>query len=133
MYLYGVVNSRLHPGRVKPGKFEYHKINSFITIEEAIKKCDEDLACAGFTFKGATKTLTYPMQMYFFHVIPPTNENDIPYFYWSTYKTNRFFVKLPRMQVKLKYSKKSNIRYVVQHFYISNKYTFIVKILKIST
>ena len=39
-------------GRIPPGQFEYPELNGFYTPKEAQKVCDEDLQCAGFSFKG---------------------------------------------------------------------------------
>ena len=91
-------------GRIKPGKFEYPKLNGLMSVNNGIRKCENDLACAGFTFKGSYKTLNHAMQMYFFHFIP--DNNDFKYLYWSTYKVDRNFVKLYNITVKsdFKYS-----------------------------
>ena len=53
-----------------PGKFEYPKLNGWMLVDEAKIKCDEDLACGGFTFKGSFKTKSQPMDIYFFHIVP---------------------------------------------------------------
>ncbi len=42
-----------YPGRVKPSRYEYPKHNGWMLPEEAAELCEKDLACAGFTFKGA--------------------------------------------------------------------------------
>ena len=61
-------------GRIKPGKFEYPKLNGWMNIEEAAIKCENDLACGAFTFKGSYLTINKPMEMYFFHLTKPRNE-----------------------------------------------------------
>ena len=46
------------------------------------------------------------MEMYFFHIVP-TEQKDSklsPYLFWSTYKVQRNFVKIP----KIKFRKKMN-------------------------
>jgi len=79
-------------------------------VEEAKVKCENDLACGGFTFKGSYKTLTQPMEMYFYHIVPEKTGTD--YFYWSTYNVNRKFVKLSKIGMKkvMKHSKKNDVR-----------------------
>ena len=61
-------------GRIKPGKFEYPKLNGWMNIDEAVKKCESDLSCGAFTFKGSYLTKNKPMEMYFFHVAKPRNK-----------------------------------------------------------
>ena len=63
-----------YAGRIKPGKFEYPKLNGWMSIEEAVEKCESDLACGAFTFKGSYLTKNKPMEMYFFHLTKPRNE-----------------------------------------------------------
>ena len=66
-------------------------------VKEAEEKCENDFACAGFTFKGSYKTLNRKMEIYFFHFVP---DNNCKYFYWSTYKVKRHFVKLANVTLK---------------------------------
>ena len=66
-------------------------------VKEAKEKCENDFSCAGFTFKGSYKTLNHKMEMYFFHIVP---NNTYKYFYWSTYKVKRDFVKLLNITLK---------------------------------
>ena len=96
--------SEFHAGRTKPGKFEYSELNGRMLVGEAKAKCEQDLACGGFTFKGSYKTVNYAMEMYFFHVI--SDQNDFKHLYWSTYKVDRKFVRLSKVVLKspLKYS-----------------------------
>ena len=61
-------------GRIKPGKFEYPKLNGWMNIDEAVEKCESDLACGAFTFKGSYLTKNKPMEMYFFHLAKPRNK-----------------------------------------------------------
>ena len=79
-------------------------------VKEAEEKCENDFACAGFTFKGSYKTLNRKMEMYFFHIVP---DNKPKYFYWSTYKVKRNFVKLVNVTMNrdAKYSQKINVGY----------------------
>ena len=77
-------------------------------VKEAEEKCEHDFACAGFTFKGSYKTLNRKMEMYFFHIVP---NNTYKYFYWSTYKVKRNFVKLVNVTLNrdAKHSQKINV------------------------
>ena len=94
----------------KPGKFEYPELNGWMLVNEAQEKCENDSACAGFTFKGSYKTLNRKMEMYFFHNVP---ENSNKFLYWSTYKVKRKFVRLANVTLKkeVKYSEEINVRY----------------------
>ena len=98
LLMFREVFSDFYAGRIKPGKFEYPKINGLMSVNDAQRKCENDLSCAGFTFKGSYKTLNHTMQIYFFHFIP--DDNDLKYFYWSTYKVDRNFVKLTNITIK---------------------------------
>ena len=104
LMFFGQVFPEFYAGRIKPGKFEHPKLNGLMLVMDAQEKCENDLACAGFTFKGSYKTLKHAMQMYFFHFIP--ENHDLKYFYWSTYKVKRNFVSLSNMTMntELKYS-----------------------------
>ena len=68
--LFQIIEGAFYANRIKPGRFEYPKLNGWMLLDEAKKKCDEDLACGGFTFKGSFKTKELPMEIYFFHVVP---------------------------------------------------------------
>ena len=46
------MKANFYAGRIKPGKFEYPLLNGWMLTEEAKSKCENDLACGGFTFKG---------------------------------------------------------------------------------
>ena len=104
LLMFSEVFTEFYAGRIKPGKFEYPKLNGLMLVMDAKEKCENDLACAGFTFKGSYKTLNHAMQMSFFHFVP--EYNDLKYLYWSTYKVDRNFVKLYNITVKsdFKYS-----------------------------
>ena len=103
LFLVSDVFTEFYAGRIKPGKFEYPELNGWMLVEEAKTKCENDLACGGFTFKGSYKTLNRLMEIYFFHIIPDDKVDN--YFYWSTYKANRNFVKLSNMTISIKYGK----------------------------
>ena len=129
-------NCKFYAGRIKPGKFEYPALNGWMLIGEAKKRCEEDLACGGFTFKGSYKTRDLPMEVYFFHVVPDPYSNEeitlwkflarykyVPirfedyskssekkYFYWSTYEVERIYIVIPNMSVQPKNSKEVHER-----------------------
>ena len=111
LFLVSDISSEFYAGRIKPGKFEYPKLNGWMFVEDAKTKCENDLACGGFTFKGSYKTLMLPMEMYFFHIVPEKT-GTIDYFYWSTYEVDRKFVKLSKvgMMKEMKHSKENDIR-----------------------
>ena len=97
-FIVSEVSTDFYAGRISPGKFEYPKYNGWMLVQEAKVKCQNDLACGGFTFKGSYKTLTLSMEMYFFHIVPEKTGTD--YFYWSTYEVDRKFVKLSKVSMK---------------------------------
>ena len=66
IFMVSEIFTDFYAGRIKPGKYEYPKLNGWMLVEEAKQLCEKDLACGGFTFKGSYKTLTRPMEMYFF-------------------------------------------------------------------
>ena len=68
-----ILNGGFSASRIKPGKFEYPELNGWMLVDEAKTKCENDIACGGFTFKGSFKTKHVPMEVYFFHVVPSTN------------------------------------------------------------
>ena len=109
-FIVSEVSTDFYAGRISPGKFEYPKYNGWMLVEEAKEICEKDLACGGFTFKGSYKTLTRPMEMYFFHIVPQKAGTD--YFYWSTYEVDRKYVKLSEvgMKIEMKHSKKLDVR-----------------------
>ena len=89
------VLTEFYAGRIKPGKFEYPKLNGFMLVDEAVAKCENDFACGGFTFKGSYRTGNHFMEIYFFHIVLDTK--DSTYLYWSSYKVNRKYVKLSKV------------------------------------
>ena len=116
-------------------------------VDAAKKKCEEDLACGGFTFKGSFYTTKYPMEMYFFHVVPLQHseryeitlwnflsrykwlkldldniafEKPVRYYYWSTYVVDRDFIIIPDVIIKnSSYSKEHNLRYLKRNMIIN--------------
>jgi len=86
-------------GRVPSGSFEYSDLNGFYTPKKAIKVCENDLSCAGFTFKGTPHIKSAKYEIFFFHYIPKKLFDEVKmkknYFHWTTYKVkSRNFVKL---------------------------------------
>ena len=85
-------------GRILPETFEYKEMNqqSWMTPDEAARKCEADLKCAGFTFRGSTEVLDLPTNIYFVHHFPkylldePTGYSA----YWVSYRAKRPFVVL---------------------------------------
>ena len=71
LFIFYKVQCKFYAGRIKPGKFEYPKLNGWMLVDEAKEKCESDEACGGFTFKGSFKTKDLPMEVYFFHIVPP--------------------------------------------------------------
>ncbi|XP_059080971.1 uncharacterized protein LOC131878854 [Tigriopus californicus] len=80
-------------GQVPPGQFEYSELHGVYTPTEATQLCEEDLQCAGFTFKGTP----HEEQKYltnFFHYIPKSVEKHLDHSRpeWSTYRNKRPFL-----------------------------------------
>ena len=79
-----------------PYNLEYEQLNGFMTPKNAKKLCEEDFACAGFTYKGA-KDLGQKFQIKFYHFVPKIGieiakkEGD---WTWSSYIVARDFVYL---------------------------------------
>ena len=63
------LKAKFHSGRIKPGKFEYPKLNGRMPIWQAVEKCQQDIACGGFTFKGSYRYKELQMEVYFFHLV----------------------------------------------------------------
>lgn len=97
--------SNFYRGRIPPGSFEYVKLNGFYKPKDAVKVCEQDLACAGFTFKGTPFLKKLEFEVYFFHYFPhrffekrPLNVSQ--YNHWTSYKvTQRNFVKLTNYRI----------------------------------
>lgn len=129
LFLFVNVNSTFYAGRVKPGKFEYPKLNGMMLVGEAVRKCEADLACGGFTFKGSYLTRNIPMNIYFFHLVQEDMGNpkitlnkllssmkglasrfeeflnlftkkEVRYYYWSTYVAEKDYIMLNQVKIK---------------------------------
>ena len=88
VYLVSTISTKgWHAGRVPPSRFEFEKLNGFYTPNKAKKRCEKDLQCGGFTFKGAKESLG-KKEIYFFRFVP-NDQNSLgdylKYPHWSTY------------------------------------------------
>lgn len=83
------VKTGFYPGRVPPTKFEYPKYNGWMIPSKAVELCEEDLACGGFTFKGAFSIDHTPVEVYFFHFIKDLDDKLDNFNHWSTYRVSR--------------------------------------------
>ena len=99
-FLCSIVEGNFSAGRIKPGRFEYPKLNGWMSIDEAKIVCEADSACGGFTFKGPFADGSLHVDAYFFHFVPSNTFNDSRYFYWSTYEPNRKLIILPGKKMK---------------------------------
>ncbi len=75
-----------YAGRVPPGRFEYDKLNGWMTTKEAVEICERNPACGGFTFKGAYKLDDQNYEIYFFHYVEHEINETTNYYHWSTYR-----------------------------------------------
>ena len=56
-------------------------------LKEAVKKCEEDLECSGFTFQGCLiPNVEY--EIYFFHLITDLRDDSV-HLAWTTYFVSR--------------------------------------------
>ena len=69
--------AKFQTGRLKPGQFEYPKLNGWMVVNEAVDRCEADLACGGFTFKGSYKTKNVKMDVYFFHIVKRNTKSPL--------------------------------------------------------
>ena len=67
--------TKFQTGRLKPGQFEYPKLNGWMVVNEAVERCETDLACGGFTFKGSYKTNNVKMDVFFFHIVKSNSKS----------------------------------------------------------
>ena len=92
-------------GRIPPGCFEYPELNGYFSPKEAIKICESDTSCGGFTFKGVTNSPKKEFDTYFFHFVPKElfekefSQNQS--FHWTSYIVqNRNFTELKNYKFK---------------------------------
>jgi hypothetical protein len=85
-------------GRILPETFEYKGLNQepWMTPNEAARICENDLKCAGFTFRGSTELLDLPTNIHFVHHFPKylLDEPEGYSAYWVSYRAKRPFVVL---------------------------------------
>ncbi|XP_023337022.1 uncharacterized protein LOC111708023 isoform X2 [Eurytemora carolleeae] len=85
--------SGFYTGRIKEGMFEYSDLNGLMTAEEGATLCEEDLQCAGFTFRGVY-SVDVPHELYFFHYVSTIHfSQKNPHFWgWTSYRVNRDYI-----------------------------------------
>jgi len=78
-------------GRIPPSRFEFPDKNGFYRLDDAVKFCEQNLACAGFTFKGTPmktgKLSKRKYEIYFFHFVPQKVFEDVnkQFYHWTSY------------------------------------------------
>ena len=85
----------LQIGSINYKNFEYKNQHSFMTSDEAIVKCETDVACGGFTFHG----IDVPNRkhyIFFVHFIPfggimKSAESSL---LWNTYRSTKKVIQL---------------------------------------
>ena len=85
----------LQIGSINYKNFEYKNQHSFMTSDEAIAKCETDVACGGFTFHG----IDVPNRkhyIFFVHFIPfggimKSAESSL---LWNTYRSTKKVIHL---------------------------------------
>jgi len=80
-------------GRISEGNFEYSKLNGRMTAENAIKLCDNDEKCGGFTYKGSN-LVNREYDIFFFHIVINV-KIGLASWKWIFYKTNKRFIVFP--------------------------------------
>ena len=70
--------------------FEYSNINGWMRPSEAVKLCEDDLQCGGFTFHG-TLTPHRSYEIYFFHYVADIalDREDFLGWDWTSYTVRR--------------------------------------------
>lgn len=116
-------------GKLSAGQcLEYVDLNGLMTPTEAKKSCDEDLFCAGFTYKGA-KGHNQRFDIYFFKYIPKSGvaqakkAND---WTWTSYKVQRPFVLIDIQEPSddEKESNESGVETIVKSMMLKNPSNF---------
>ena len=83
-------------GKVPPAEFDMPELNGDHIPADAVRLCDSDPICAGFTYRGLYDNRKFPgrkYEIYFFrfiHYVDGTKE----YANWVTYKTKKLYGKL---------------------------------------
>ena len=79
-------------GRLREGQYEYPRLNGWMTPQRARSRCEKDLTCGGFTYKGfITNDQTQKFKIFFFHLVL-NYEDDLENWNWVTYKAKREFL-----------------------------------------
>ena len=91
-------------GKFVPGYYlEYPELNGFFDPKIAVKICEADFECTGFTYQGAKNVGQRFYVNFFRYVAPPsfslssvTNEEKV----WTSYRVKRSFVVLQKKKYK---------------------------------
>ena len=85
----------LQSGSISYKNFEYQNRHSFMTSEEAIHKCETDVACGGFTFYGIDVP-NRKHHIFFVHFIPfgSIMKNGKSSLLWNTYRSTKKVIRL---------------------------------------
>lgn len=85
-------------GQIPLGRFEYPGLDGILKPVQAQIICENDLECAGFTFKGAKTGLDIPHPIIFFRYVSDKTFSEIgtsnnpKTFLWTSYRVKRAFV-----------------------------------------
>ena len=115
------VLSKFHAGRFKPGKFEYPDLNGWMLLDQAVEKCEGDLACGGFTFKGSFHTKDELMEIYFFHIIQ-TKKDKLTIFKDFLLRFSYLELHFPCLADIPITESKQNPTYLYWSFYVVDRY-----------
>ena len=78
-------------GQIPLGKFEYPDLKAVLKPQQARVICENDLECAGFTWKGA-KILDIPHPITFFRYVSESTFTAGNNYQWTSYRVKRSFV-----------------------------------------
>ena len=100
-----VSKSKFLIGRIPPGRFEYCELNGFFSPKNAVRICEADPSCGGFTFKGTPKIPKQVFEVYFFHYVPKDlfekSSKIDQYYHWTSYRVQtRKYSKLKNYKIK---------------------------------
>ena len=123
------VRNVFYVGRVKPGAFEYPKLNGWMLVSKAVDKCETDPSCGGFTFKGSYTTNNIPMEMYFFHIAKLQEDSHLKNIISIQYFVSKLYYLVKKFNY-LKEMTKVVPKKVEQYFYwstynVNRRYVFI--------
>lgn len=81
-------------GQIPLGRFEYPELNTLLKPNQAQIICENDLECAGFTFKGPKNHLDIPHPITFFRFVSESTftETKRANLHWTSYRVKRNFV-----------------------------------------